>query len=189
MTAANAQGALMQVHTVHPNQWISYAITAVIVVVVLGLRLRGMSRMRKLRLETLWVIPAIYLAFAAVMFYEFPPAGLGWLACGVALVAGGAIGWQRGKLMRIHVDPETHTLNQRASPAAMLFIIALIAVRFGAREVLANGAGAGLHLSAILVTNVLVALALGLFATTRLEMYLRARRLLEEARAGRTAAA
>ena len=177
----------MQVHAVHPNPWISYAITAVIVVVVLALRLRGMSRMRRLRLETLWVIPAIYCVFAGVMFYEYPPQGLGWLACGVALVAGAAIGWQRGKLMRIHVDPETHTLNQRASPAAMLFIIVLIAVRFGAREMLANGAGAGLHLSTILVTNALVALALGLFAATRLEMYLRAKRLLDEARVGKPA--
>ena len=179
----------MQVHAAHPNQWISYAITAVIVVVVLGLRMRGMSRMRKLRLETLWVIPAIYFAFAAVMFYEFPPTGLGWLACALALLAGGAIGWQRGKLMRIHVDPETHTLNQRASPAAILFIVVLIAVRFGAREMLANGGGAGLHLSTMLVTDVLIALALGLFAATRLEMYLRAKRLLEEVRAGRPASA
>ncbi|MDO7842419.1 CcdC protein domain-containing protein [Sphingomonas immobilis] len=177
----------MQVHAAHPNQWISYAITAVIVVVVLALRMRGMSRMRRLRLETLWVVPAIYAAFAAVMFYEFPPSPLGWLVCAVALFAGAAIGWQRGKLMHIHVDPETHRLDQRASPAAMLFIVVLIAVRFGAREMLASGAGASFHLSTMLVTDVLIALALGLFAATRLEMYLRAKRLLEEARATRPA--
>jgi len=175
----------MQVHTVQPNQWISYAITGAIVLVVLALRLRRMSRMRRLRLETLWVVPAIYLVFAGIMFVEFPPAGPGWLVCAAALAAGAAIGWQRGKLMHIHVDPETHALNQKASPAAFAFIAVLILVRFGARSMLAAGGSYGLHLNAMLITNVLVALALGLFSVTRLEMYLRAKRMLEAARAAR----
>lgn len=162
---------------------VKYAITAVIVLLVIGLRLRGMNRMRRLRLETLWIVPAIYLAFAVVMFVEFPPNLIGWAICVAALVVGAAIGWQRGRLMRIHVDPQTHQLNQRASPAAVLFIFALIAVRMAARSVLATGSAAGFHLSTMLVTDILIALALGLFAAQRLEMYLRAKRLLEEARA------
>jgi hypothetical protein len=172
---------------VQNSDLIKYAITGVIVLLVLGLRLRGMSRMRRLRLETLWIVPAIYLVFAAVMFTEFPPSLTGWAIAAVALFIGAGIGWQRGKLMQIHVDPETHQLNQRASPAAILFIFGLIAVRMAARGVLANGTGTGFHLNAMLVTDVLIALAVGLFAAQRLEMYLRAKRLLEEARAAKPA--
>ena len=85
--------------------------------------------------------------------------------------------------MQIHVDPETHTLNQKASPVAMIFIVVLIAVRMGAKSILEGGGGTGFHVSTLLVTDVLIALALGLFATTRLEMFLRARRMLDEVRA------
>ena len=177
----------MQGQAGQSSEWISFAITAVVIVVVMALRLRGMRKMRRLRLETLWIVPVVYLIFAGVMFYEFPPTGIAWAVCAVALVAGAAIGWQRGKLMEIHVDPETHRLNQKGSPAALLFIVALIVVRFGAKSILAEGGGYGFHLNAMVVTDVLIALALGLFSATRLEMYLRAKRLLDAARRGSAA--
>jgi len=161
-------------------------IYGIIVALILALRLRGMSRLRRLRLETLWVIPAIYLAFAGVMFYQFPPSPIGWAISGAALIVGAAIGWQRGKLMQIHVDPETHALNQKASPAAMIFIVVLIVVRMAAKSILETGGGTGFHVSAMLVTDVLIAMALGLFAATRLEMFLRARRMIDEARGATT---
>jgi membrane protein CcdC involved in cytochrome C biogenesis len=80
-------------------------------------------------------------------------------------------------MMEIHVDPQTHSLNQKASPAAMFFLIALIVIRMGARSVLGNGG-----VSPAMLTDPLIAFALGMFALTRAEMYLRAKRLLEEAR-------
>lgn len=83
--------------------------------------------------------------------------------------------------MHIAVDPETHALNQRMSPAAMLFLVVLVALRSGARALAENDAA--LHLDVAAVTDVLIAFALGLFAAQRLEMYLRARRLLREAAA------
>ena len=175
----------MQAHAAQSGQFTQYAITAVIVVLVIGLRLFRMRQTRRLRLGMLWVVPAIYLLFAAILYIEFPPTGMGWLVCFGGLALGSAIGWQRGKLMKIEVDPETHTLNQRASAAALVFIGVLIAIRFGARQALADGASYGFHFNAMLITDVLIAFALGLFAVTRLEMYLRAKRLLEEARAAR----
>jgi hypothetical protein len=167
------------------QQLISYAVTTVIVVAVLAFRLRRMSQLRRLRLETLWIVPAIYLIFAGVLFYQFPPTAIGWAISAAALLAGAAIGWQRGKMMQIHVDPETHVLNQKASPAAMIFIVVLIAVRMSAKTILASGVGNGFHVSAMLVTDVLITLALGLFAATRLEMFLRARQMLDEVRGAR----
>lgn len=155
---------------------ITYAITAVIIAVVFALRWRRMSRARPLKLEQLWVFPAFYAVVATAMFVHAPPLGWGWLFCALALVAGAALGWQRGKMMRITIDQATHALNQTASPAAMLFLLLLIAVRSGARGML--GGGTFLHLDAAAITDMLVALALGLFTAQRVEMYLRGKRML-----------
>lgn len=169
----------------HPNpqaSWISFAISAVTILAVLAFRMRRMSRERPLKVEQMWIIPALYLGIAGFLFWRFPPAGLMWVAVVVGLGIGAALGWQRGRLMRISVNPQTHEISQKASPAAMLFIIGLIAIRMGAREVAAMGGG-GLHIDLASVTDVLIAFALGLLATQRIEMYLRAKRLLEEVRA------
>jgi hypothetical protein len=165
----------------HPAQqtWISYAITAFIVLVVFALRMRRMGQLRPLKLETLWIVPAIYLAVAVMMFWQLPPTGWVGIASLAGLVIGAAVGWQRGKMMHIHVDPETHALNQKASPAAILFLVALIAVRSFGRGLLGSEG-----LSPAMLTDPLIAFALGMFTLTRVEMYLRAKRLLEQARRG-----
>lgn len=178
----------MQVHTVQPTAWIQYAITAVILGIVLFFRIRRMSKDRPLKLERLWMLPAMYAVFMVVMYGFFPPAGLTWLYCILATGLGAAAGWWRGRMMRITVVPVSHALNHRPSPAAVLFIFALVAIRAGARQLAAAGE-ASLHLDAMAITDVLIAFALGLLATQRLEMFLRARRLLGEARASPGAAA
>ena len=167
----------MQVHPVHQT-WVSYAITIGIIVIVMALRLRRAGQMRPLKLGSLWVVPVLYLAVAAIMFAQLPPTGWVAIACGVALLIGAAVGWQRGKMMHIHVDAETHALNQKASPAAMLFLVALIVVRMLARGMM----GAEGAVSPAMLTDPLIAFALGMFTLQRVEMYLRARRLLDEAR-------
>jgi hypothetical protein len=161
------------------NSLVTYAITAVVIAVVMAIRWKRMSRQTPLRLERLWILPAVYAVVLAVTFSQFPPVGWGWGFCALALVAGAALGWQRGRMMRIAVDPVTHALSQTSSPAAVLFILAIVLLRQGAR------AGAGwTHLDAMAATDMLMALALGLFAAQRLEMFLRARALLAAARAG-----
>jgi len=166
----------------HPPQqtWISYAITGAIIVVVMALRMRKMGQMRPLKLENLWIVPALYAVVASWMFWQLPPLGWVGLACLGAFAVGAAVGWQRGKMMQIHIDPETHALNQKASPAAMLFLVALIAVRALGRGLLGSEG-----VSPAMLTDPLIAFALGMFSLTRLEMYLRAKRMLEEVR-GRT---
>ncbi|MBN2970864.1 DUF1453 family protein [Roseomonas aeriglobus] len=170
-----------------PNIWISYGITAIAIAIVLAIRWKRMSKVRPLKLEHLWIFPALYAALATYMYVTHPPQGWAWAFCVVALLLGAALGWQRGKFMRITVDPATHTLNQSSSPAAILFIVALILARNAGRAALASGTGtAMLHLNAIAVTDMLIAFGLGLFAVQRLEMYLRGRRLLDEARRQRS---
>lgn len=170
----------MPVEGTNPHQWIGYVVTAVIIAMVLALRMRRLSRSRPLKIERLWILPSLYLVLASVMLVEFPPSGLQWALCGAALAIGGALGWQRGKMMHIEVDPATQSLQQRASAGALIFLVALVAVRFAARS-LAEGGGGPLHLNALILTDVLILLALGLFTAQRVEMYLRARSLIQSA--------
>jgi hypothetical protein len=161
---------------------LQYLIPIVVIGIVLFFRFRSLGKARRLRLERLWIVPAFYLALAIFLFAEMTPHGLGWVWAGLALAVGGAVGWYRGSAMKIHVDPETHKLNQVASPLAFLFILALIGLRMAIRAGAAYEAGLG-HVDVALITDCLVAMALGLLSMTRLEMFLRGSRLLEEARA------
>lgn len=164
-----------------PSSWLQYLIPGTVIALVLFLRLRSVGRARKLRLERLWILPTLYTLLVAFVFSRAPPQGMVWLWCGLALAVGAGLGWTRGKLMRIDVDPETHELSQTVSPAALLFILALIAVRSASRS-LAVGPG---HLGLMAVTDILMAFALGFIAFQRIEIGLRARRMLAEARARR----
>lgn len=167
-------------HAGPAQSWMSFVIPIVIIAVVMTLRMRSMSKERPLKLEQLWIVPGIYLVIAGLIYWSTPPkTPVVWAACAAALAVGAALGWQRGRLMHIHVDPETQTLRQKASLAAMAFLLVLIAVRTGAREAALFG---GLPLDVTAITDVLLALALGLLTVQRIEMYLRAKRLLEEAR-------
>ncbi len=161
---------------------LGYALIIGIAAIVITLRMRRMSKERPLKIEQLWIVPGIYGLIAGFLYWRFPPHGMTILWCAIAMALGAAAGWQRGRMMHISVDPETHAIRQKASPAAMLFLLALIAVRYGARE-LAALSGPVTHMDVMAVTDILIAFALGLLSMQRYEMYLRAKRLLGEARA------
>lgn len=160
--------------------WTGYAVPLAVAAIVLAFRWRRIGRARPLTLERLWILPALYAIVCVAAFAAVPPHGWAWLSCAVALAIGAALGWQRGGFVRIAVDPDTHRLNQRGSPAALLLIVVLVLVRMGGRAASDRG---WLAIDPMAVTDVLMALALGLFAAQRAEMYLRGRRLLREARA------
>jgi membrane protein CcdC involved in cytochrome C biogenesis len=164
----------------NPHPWISYGIAAVVIVVVLAIRFRRSGVARPLKLGQLLITPIVYGMLATALFVSAPPTGPGWPLCAAALAVGAAAGWQRGRMIRIEVDPETHTLSATQSPFAILFILVLILVRSGLRAALQSGEGG--VLDAATLTDMLIAFALGLLAVQRLEMYVRARRLLAAAR-------
>ena len=168
-----------QLRTVMP-----YAIGIVVLVVVMAFRLRRMSQTRPLKVEWLWVTPVLLTVLTVVSLIPQPPEGLGWAWLAGGLVVGGALGWYRGKMMHILVDPETHAINTKASPAAMIFIVALIVIRMALRGVAMTEAST-LHLSVAVITGAFMTFAIGLFGVQRLEMALRATRLLKEARAAK----
>lgn len=162
----------MQVHQVQAG-WQQYAVMLVVFGVVIALRGRRLMRERPLKPEQLWIVPALYLAIVGLIFSRTPPTANGWLVCLVALLVGAAAGWQRGKTMRIHVDPASGKLMQRGSVWAVAVIAVLVAVKMAAQT-----EGPAMHFDVNMVIDGLAAFSLGLFAMQRVEMYLRAQRLL-----------
>lgn len=163
----------MQVHVVQPVGWVQYLLPLAIVAIVLAFRVRRMRQVRPLKLNRLWIVPAMVGVLAAAAFAAQPPHGTGWLWCALALVAGGALGWQRGRTMRIAVDPVAGTLNQTGSPAALIFILVVI----GARSLMRYEASA-MGFNPVLASGLLLSMAVGLLSAQRLEMFLRGRRML-----------
>ena len=143
---------------------------------------------RKLRIELLWIRPILFsLIIAAAIWSSKAPIG----AISVALffgavVVGAALGWQRGRFMTIDVDPETHAITAQASPIGMIFIVGILGLRMALRG-LAFESRPALGLPAGAVTDALVLLVGGMVVTQSLEMWLRARRLLDEARRAKAA--
>jgi membrane protein CcdC involved in cytochrome C biogenesis len=156
---------------------IGYLIGFLVLAVVVTLRMRNMNRERPLKIEALWIVPGIYALIAGFLYWRFPPQGMVIVWCLAGAAVGALLGWQRGRMMRIVVDPETHEIKQKGSLAAMFFLLGLIAVRYIARI-----EGAAWHIDVMAITDVLIAVALGLLSAQRVEMYLRAKRLLDEAR-------
>jgi hypothetical protein len=169
-------------------QVISYAIAGVIILVVMFFRLRGVAQTRRLRLPMLAIAPIYLVAVTGALLWFFRPAGMDWAWMAAALVLGGVLGWYRAKMMHIAVDPATQTLTMKMSPWALIFLIALIAIRYALRfEIMQNAAA--WHVSVNLATDGLVVFALGLLGVQSLEMFIRGRRLLTEAKAGGAIAA
>lgn len=157
-------------------------LTPLIVVAVMILR---NARERRLKIERLWIPPAVILALTAATFARQPPPDLAMLMLdAVALGLGAFGGWWRGRLTRITVDPTTHELTSRTSPLGMLLILGVFVVRYALRSYGAATAGL-LHVSVLAVTDALMLLAVGLICVQRLEIALRATRLLNAARASR----
>lgn len=170
----------MQGQPIHPNPLFNL-IPIAIILVVLALRFRRLTRERPLKIERLWIVPALYVAIAGFTFWNIPPSPTTLAVAFAALAAGAALGWQRGRMMHIKVDPETHEISQKGSLAAMAFIIVLVLIRTGARNAESLGIP-GIHFDVMAMTDVLIAFALGMLTMQRVEMFLRARRLLEEVR-------
>jgi len=156
---------------------LSYAVPLVILVPLLYRRLRRMLKPQPLKLNRLWIRPAIILFAGIAVLAGAPPplADLPWFA--LASILGAAAGWQWGRLMAIHVDPENGTLMTRGSLAALIVIVLLIVVRVGLRALL-TVQGAAWHLDAVLITDGLIVFSAFLFGVRGLEMYLRARRVM-----------
>lgn len=157
--------------------WLPVVITLPILLLVL-LRNR---RPRTLRIERLWIIPLLVTVGVGMGVYfgrpdvGFGPVDLALSAAGVAL--GAAAGWWRGKSMRISADQATRTLTVQASPFGLIFIFLLLIVRrFLDYE--AHTGAVPLPFKPAALIDPLLFFAVAMVVAQRMEMWIRARRLL-----------
>jgi len=156
------------------DQLLHYALIGGAFALAFFIRIRRLGRTQPLRVGTLWIIPAIFLLLGAAVLWQFPPQGSGWLWVALGFVAGGAVGWQRGRLVAVGVDPVTGRLTQRSSPGALVFLVLLFGLRWLLHRLVEFG-DARWHLGAMLVTNIFIAFAVGVLSLYRVELWLRAR--------------
>jgi Protein of unknown function (DUF1453) len=162
----------------HEGNWLTTLLPFVVIAVVLALRLRSMSRERPLKVQTLWIVPTVYVVLIGSMLVALPPSLSGWALLAVGVLSGALLGWHRGKLIRIERNSETGELMQRASPMAIFLLLALVALKLGAKAIFGDTAAAHPSSGAMLLTDAFIGFALGLLSATRLELFLRARRIL-----------
>lgn len=157
--------------------------TYLIPLIAIGMVILRNARARRLRIETLWIAPLIILALVGLaLIQEGAPSPTRLALDLAALVVGAGLGWWRGRFTHISVDPETHALTSRTSPVGMVLILVIFALRYGARTLAAENAGA-LHISVSAMADAALMITVGLVCAQRLEIALRATRLLGEARA------
>jgi hypothetical protein len=145
-------------------------------------------RPRVLRADRLWIVPALVVIGVGVgVVRTRPPIGYHWLDIALSLLAvglGALAGWRRGKFMRIVLDPQTEAVTTQSSPAGVLFLLGLLAVRRALQFEVETGA-VPLPFNPAALIEPLLYFAAATVVVKRLEMWLRVRRLLADARRGR----
>lgn len=153
-----------------------------IAVIVILLRNR---QKRTLRPELMWILPTLFAALIAFGLWgmrqapgadltPYGPADWGVLVGGAVLGALG--GYWRGSMVTIERDPDG-VLKAQASPLGLILIIGLLAVRSFARPWL-EGHAESLGLHVVAVEQGFLLLAGGLIVAQRIEMFIRARRIM-----------
>jgi hypothetical protein len=167
------------------QQAIQFFLPLLIILPLLYFRMRKMAKAQPLKLNRLWIRPALFLAITALVLLAPPPARhqvqalepSDWSWLGLAAVLGAVAGWYWGRTMAIEVHPEDGTLMVRGGQAAILVLAVLILFRMGLRTGLTAEARAG-HLSMLLVSDLSIVFTALLFTMRSVEMYLRARRVM-----------
>ena len=153
---------------------------------LLVLVVRRSLRERRIRLEALWIAPMIFGAITVFTLWRAPPPSVAWsLGLAAAFTIGCGVGWLRGKTTTISIDPETHLLSGRATPIAVILFALLFLARTSLRMALLQQPNAGgPQLLAPLITDAFLVFALGMIAAQRVEIGLRCRQLLSDAKSG-----
>lgn len=170
------------------QQTIGYLVAFIIIALVMGLRIWRGSRARKLQVERMWIRPVIICTILALSIYSQPPPMTPVILASLAAVTalGVLMGWYRGRMVRVSIDPVTHALTSKASPWGMLIFLALMVVRIGARVVLGNEHDV-MGVPVVVVIDGLTLLYAGNVVGAQVEVWLRAKKLLADAMAAKAA--
>ncbi len=164
-----------------PQQYIPLISIGVALVIIL-LRNR---RPRPLRLQWMWVMPVvIVLAIGFGLWGMTQAPGMShapfnataWTIIAVGLILGCVAGWWRGKMITIEKEPDG-SLKAQASPLGLILIVALLVSRQALRPWLEANA-AGWHVNALALQDAFMVFVVGMIVFQRIEMFIRARRVL-----------
>jgi hypothetical protein len=153
-----------------------------IALVIIVLRNR---QKRTLKPERMWILPTLFgalILFGLWGMRQAPGADLGpytptdWALIAGCAVLGALAGWWRGRMVVIEKEADG-TLKAQASPLGIILIVMLLAVRSLARPWL-EGHADSLGLNVVAVEQAFLILAGGLIIVQRVEMFIRARRIL-----------
>jgi len=160
-----------------------------IVAMVVAWRARKLSRKQPLKLDRLWIRPVILLLACALALAAPQPGApprhfimTDWAFLALAALTGCVGGWYMGRTMAIDVHPEDGTLMAQASPVGLIVLVGLMLARTALRAGARMEAQAW-HLDVALIFDTLIVFTAALFCMRAVEMYLRARRVMEQARA------
>jgi len=170
------------------RQTVTYLVFFIVIALIIGLRIWRGSRARRLKVERMWIRPAIILTFLGVSIYGQPPPMTPVILAVLALVtaAGAVMGWYRGRMVKVSIDPETHALTSKASPWGMLIFLGLVVVRVAARMMLGQEHDvAGVPVAAII--DGLTLFYAGNVVGLQVEVWMRAKKLLANAIAAKAA--
>ncbi|MGZ6020296.1 MAG: hypothetical protein ACXWKO_16635 [Phenylobacterium sp.] len=163
--------------------------TLIPIVIAFGLVILRNSRARRVRIEAMWIAPVIIVVLIGLALFgesqasggrSFTPVTVGLDIGGV--VVGSFLGWWRARFTNLTIDPATHELTSRASPLGMVVILAILILRTAVRIYAAQTNGPLGEWGPPLADALLV-MSVGLVCAQRLEIFLRASRMLAEARA------
>ena len=160
--------------------------------VVLGIVFLRARRARRVRLGLLWISPLVITVLILAGVATQPHRGPFTLLDGgvflLAVAAGAGVGWFRAKAVKLTVDPQTHEVTSTTSPVGLVIIVAVFLVRSGLRSAAGVEAGAS-GLDPAVIADAFLLLAAGLVVGQRVEIFLRARRLISAAQPARFGAA
>jgi hypothetical protein len=146
------------------------------------------ARQRRVRIETMWVFPLIFIVLIGYGIAADPPPMTPLVLTVLALAAavGLGIGWFRGRMVQITIDPETHSLKSQNSALGMVILAAIYLAKYGVRTLVSGEADAW-SISPAAITDSFLLLALGTIVGRRMEILLRSLRLLKQAREDKAA--
>ena len=157
------------------QQWMQLLPFAMIALVIWR-RWKGMSIARPLKVGQMWIVPVLYTALVGFMLWAIPPSIAGWEAFSGGAILGGIVGWQRARLMHLHIDETSEAVMLRQSPAGLAVVLGIFLMRrFFMPQQAAGQIAPGPHLALPLLTDGLLGFALGMIVCYRIELWRRAR--------------
>jgi hypothetical protein len=156
----------------------------VVPLLIVALILRRSMGSRKVRVNLMWIRPAILLVLAGVTLAASPmPGPIALAAFVAAAIVGGGVGYLRARHLELSVDPATGTVSSKSTPIGTILIVGLVAIRIGLRYAFPEmGAQPGGHLAAqaVLWTDGALIFSAAMLVTQAVAIWQRTQPLLAE---------